>query len=163
VEIIKGELADARKRGDADAVTALEQELVNAAKTGKVAGKYPDAAKTVPPSAGPQVFERDASGKIVPKGTKAAAAPTTVSTPAAGPALPPEVEGVGQQLEAARANLRKAQQTLMSYGIRQQRADPQGYMNALSAVNKMQADVALLSQGYEQLVTPKLGKMPTRM
>lgn len=159
VGIIKTELADARKRGDTEAVAALEKELVNSAKTGQVAGKYPQPA----PAAEPTKFERDAQGNIVPAGvtqptTKGAPAPT-----ASAPAAPPNAtEGVGQQLEVARVNLQRARAAVMRYGVREQRADPVGYRNALSELARQQADVAMLQTGYEQLVAPGLGKPAMR-
>lgn len=156
--MIRGELRDARKTGDQAAITALEKEESNAVTALKKGA--PRHAVAAPASTSTQ-FTRDAQGNIVPEGLKvapsaAAAAPKPASQGAARAAEVPPSEQAGQALEIARSALLQAKRTLLSYGVRQQRADPVGYRNALMAVTQKQNETSAAQQEYEKLVAPGL-------
>lgn len=118
------------------------------------------AAPLAPTPSGPIGFTRDAAGNIVPVGAPKAGATPTATTPAPVAATPGEQ--AGQLYEQARAALLKARNTLMSYGIRQQRADPVGYRNALTEVARLQTAAGAAQEEYSKFVAPGAATMPLR-
>jgi hypothetical protein len=153
--IIRMELRDARQnRADPASIAALEREEANAmAKMRGAATTHPPVV-AAPPAPQRTVFTRDASGNVVPVGRPA---PTPPSAPAA--AAPTEASGPelsGQILEKARAALVEARRQLMSYGVRQQRSDPEGYRNALLRVKQYQDAVAQAQDQWEKEALPGL-------
>jgi hypothetical protein len=150
--IIRGELRDARQKGQP--TEALEREEQRAMESLKKGAPKHEKSETKP-NRGAMSFERDADGKVVPRGGQQA---PQVATPAAQPApVADPTEQAGQAVELTRSNLIRARQAMMSYGAIQQRKDPTGYRNALARVMQAQAEAAEAQQVYENLAAPNVG------
>lgn len=144
--------------------------------------KMVQAAENVPFSdvkrAGPGLFYTEIDGMKVPvnmkesqyqalakanapkaaPGAAPAAAPAStrpgIATPSSrlNDSLPPEAEAAGSGLDAARAELGAATAKVRSYGLSQQRNDPQGYQAAMQAYEVAKSKVAASETQYQNAI-----------
>lgn len=97
----------------------------------------------------------DKPGAAAPAATPAASAPNRgIRAPGAVPnrdaeAIGAEAEQVGQQLDAARARLTAATNTVRQFGLRQRQTNPEGFAAAQTDLAKAQAEVSQLEQDYQ--------------
>jgi hypothetical protein len=164
LRIVMKEMADAKAKGED--TSSFQREADRLRETIRTGGRgfnevpAPSATTPTPATSSTVRFVRDAAGKIIPEGsrTRPAATPTTPTLQVG----PEEVQG--QALDRARETFQQANKVLMSYGLRQQRADPQGYRDALATVAAARQAMQQAEQAWQSAVPPTsaVTSMPRR-
>lgn len=126
---------------------------------------YPDLQKRTPAGTGApasaQPGARPSLASFMPGTQAAPAAPAqapsrapAATQPAAQVTAQPQGPASGNAVDAARTKLSAAQQTLQSYGLMQQRRDPQGYAAAQQAVAAAKQDLDASMSQYQNDLGP---------